>query len=244
MKYHPDRTGGDAKAEEEFKKVKQAYENLTSPKTKSSPWSQPNDSYFGDIDDIQQAFRRAYEQMRLNVTLRVPIQKAFTGGAVPININGRPISYSLKPGMPQYVTYVDEVPFGDGTKTINVTIEIISDKFKFLHVGTSDGIRFSGDLVTEVDVPSSLFMTGGFTTVSDFTGKQLQVRIPQDHDPKVMLKVAGHGYPNWNGDKAVERGNLYLQLKIIPKSIKDMSAEEKKTLIEALGGTVKKTKKT
>jgi DnaJ-class molecular chaperone len=81
-------------------------------------------------------------------------------------------------------------------------------------------------------------MIGAWIKVTDFLGKELQVRVPESFDPAQRLKVAKHGYSNWRGTAATERGDLYLR--VLPRltPLKDMDL----TKVEALATRVKELK--
>lgn len=227
QKYHPDREGGD---EAKFKEIKEAYEKLSNP--------EPEPTFRRmDPNDINEIHRQMREHMERNmmqfVTIRISIEKAYEGVKIPLSAYGQSIAYKLRPGLPQGVSFEDEIPVGDRMRRININMLIESDKFKFVRPGSEDGVFFSGDLVTQIEVDAIDIMIGGYVLVEDFLGKKLQVRIPAGFDLGTRLKVAKHGYSNWRGDAAAERGDLYLQ--VVPKftRLKDVGEEKLKALIAA-----------
>jgi len=231
MKYHPDRHTGEAEkkaAEVAFKEANEANEVLSDPLKRAqydrlgagfSEGVQSNTFHGKDAEDILDQMRRMHEHIRRNavqnIGLKVNIEKAYTGAKIPLNVYGQSIVYNLKPGLPPGVTYIDEVPIGDGTRKIQIQILIDSGEFLFRRLGSEDGVFFCGDLERIVEVDALDIMLGGWITVKDFLGKELQVRVPAGFDLANRLKVAKHGYSNWRGDKVAERGDLYLQ--VVPK---------------------------
>lgn len=226
--HHPDK-GGD---EEKFKEVKEAYEKLTSQEPEPQHHQQ-----FQDINEIhrqmREAARRAWENAVQMIELQVDIAKAYEGAKIPIHAFGNSIGYDLRAGLPQGVTFQDEVPVGDRMRRVQITLNIVSKKFAFARPGTEDGFFFSGDLITDVEVDALTIMTGGYIVAEDFLGKKLQVRVPAGHDPRQRLRVAKHGYSNWEGDKAGGRGDLYLR--VIPKfqRLADIDHDRLRGFIEA-----------
>lgn len=221
-KYHPDKETGD---EEKFKEIKLAYEILTGQAKDPNVREQASHGGFGAFRDMDRRFHEFMNNMPIAITLAVDIVKAFNGCKIPLNLNGRSIAYELKAGLPQYVTYGDEVPFEDRTKQLHITLNIKSDRFEFARPGTEDGMFFSGDLLTKVEVDALDIMTGGYIVVEDFLGKKLQVRVPAGFDLRTRLKVSKHGYSNWlNGQQ--ERGDLYLIVVPVFKAPKDITLEK------------------
>jgi DnaJ-class molecular chaperone len=227
-KYHPDKVTDEAekkKVEAKFKEAKEAFEALETAEKRAqydNPQPQRYSNVPPDMEEMLNAFRAAHARAQQNavpfVRLTVPIEKAFKGTTVPLNLFGRSIAYVVRPGLPQGVGYVDEVPTEDRKRQIQVQLTIDAGKFRFKQVGSVDGLNFSGDLEADIEVDAIDLLTGAYVFTEDFLGKRLQVRIPSGFDPRLSLKVAGHGYTNWNGDKAGPRGDLYLrvQAKYVP----------------------------
>jgi DnaJ-class molecular chaperone len=241
-KYHPDKLpeAEKAAAEIKFKEIKEAFEALETAE-KRAQYDNPRPQNHGgmppDMEDMLRAFRAAHAQAQRNavpfVRLAVPIEKAFKGTTVPLNLFGRSIAYVVRPGLPQGVAYVDEVPVEDHKRQIQVQINIDAGRFRFKQVGSADGMNFSGDLETDIDVDAIDLLTGTFAYTEDFLGKRLQVRIPSGFDPRLSLKVAGHGYTNWNGDKAGPRGDLYLRVQAKYVSVNELDPNKVEALYNA-----------
>ena len=234
QKHHPDKGGDEAK----FKEIKTAYEHLCNQQGEDEFERFGGTYRTDDINSIHEQMRRAAEHAWRNtpigITLKVDLEKAYAGCIIPLFISGQQIDYKLRAGLPQGVSFSDMVEIGSMKKTLLISLMIVSNKFQFVRVGTDNGIDFSGDLITNVEVDAVDLMLGGYTVVEDFTGKKLQVRIPAGFDTGTRLKVAKHGYSNWRGDTPAGRGDLYLN--VIPKfkQIKDLSQEQIQLLSEAI----------
>jgi curved DNA-binding protein len=234
--HHPDKGG----SKEKFQEIQEAYSALETPEKRAAYDNpQPQRQHFNSPEEmhaeILRAMRAAHEHQQRNavpfVRLNVSIERAFSGTTIPLNLfGGRSIAYKLRAGLPQGVAYVDEVPVDDKSRQIQIQVNIDAGKFRFVHIGTEDGLNFSGDLETEIEVDALDMLAGGFIIAQDFLGKKLQVRVPSGFDPKLRLKIAGHGYTNWHGDKAGPRGDLYLRVTPRFKPL----AELDKDKIEAL----------
>lgn len=234
--HHPDRHADADKPKHEalFKEAKEAYETLSDPQKRAvydtdgfqeASFAPPRHGNFrtfmnGEEVDLSiiQAQMRAYmrqqqEQAVQMVRIRLPIKEAFEGRAVPLNVYGQNVVYPVRAGLPPGAAFVDEVMIGEKQRRLHVQLFIDSTPFSFVMQGSEDGIHFSGDLETEVEVEALSIYLGGWIKIKDFLGTELQVRIPANFDPKHRLKVAQKGYSNWNGDKPGERGDLYLRVK-------------------------------
>lgn len=241
--HHPDK-GGDA---EKFKTVKEAYEVLSDTerralydRTGTSTYRPGNSTQprQDDINDILRQMREAAMRQHANavpiVNLRIPIKEAFNGMKIPIEVFGQSVGYQLRPGLPTGVSYTDRVKINDKEKDIHLSILVDGGNFAFKSPGSNDGVNYSGDLITLIDVEALTLYTGGWIIVTDFVGAQLQVRVPAGFDPNTQLKVAKHGYSNWKTDKAVERGDLYLKVRPVFSPIKNLPKE---TVEEFITGT-------
>lgn len=235
-RYHPDKHVGSsdaAKMEEKFKEVKQAYEALTSNKHTDFQESMPHEpGMFTDMDQIIEAMRRAH-QNRANtipmVTLRVDLPTAFRGTVLPINVYGKSIGYRLRPGMPSGVVFQDEVPIDDKSKPVQIRLLIVHPNFTFRQEGSFDGQNFSGDLETQVEVDAIEIMLGAWKKVTNFTGEELNIRIPRGFEfQRQKLRLAGQGYLNWKNDGPVGRADIFVRVvpKITPIEIIDPNLVE------------------
>jgi DnaJ-class molecular chaperone len=243
--HHPDKVpeAEKAAAEVKFKEVKEAFEALETAERRAQ-YDNPRQNHSGmppGMEDVLRAWSAANAQAQRNavpfVRLAVSIEKAFKGTTVPLNLFGRSIAYVVRPGLPQGVAYVDEVPVQDGQSSVmrkvQVQINIDGGRFRFKQVGSADGVNFSGDLETDIDVDAIDLLTGAFAYTEDFLGKRLQIRIPSGFDPRLSLKVAGHGYTNWNGDKAGSRGDLYLRVQAKYVSVNELDPNKVEALYNA-----------
>ena len=240
QQHHPDKEGGN---EAKFKEIKAAFEAIETAE-KRAAYDNPaqfradfQQSGPGNMDDLLRAFHAAHAHAQRNavpfVRLNITLEKAYSGTTVPLNLFGRSIAYKVRAGLPPGVAYVDEVPDGDRKRQLQVQLIIDGGRFKFRQQGSEDGMNFSGDLETDIEVDVLDLLTGGFTFTTDFLNQRLQVRIPSGFDPRLRLKVAGYGYSNWIGDKPGPRGDLYLR--VIPqfKSIKDLDPDKVEQLYNA-----------
>lgn len=249
-KHHPDKFQDAEKpaAEAKFKAIKEAYEALETAE-KRQEYNNPRRRQFNPNDaqsmheEILRAFRAAHDQQQRNavpfVRLNISLERAFNGTIVPLNLFGRSIAYNVRPGMPQGVAYVDEVPVEDKTRQIQVQLQIDESTFRFRRPGTEDGLNFNGDLETDIEIDALDILAGGFVIAEDFLGKKLQVRVPSGFDPRHRLKIAGHGYSHWRGDKVGSRGDLYLCVLPKFKSVAELDPDK----VEALYFATRKAPK-
>jgi DnaJ-class molecular chaperone len=240
MEHHPDR-GGD---EDKFKEAKEAYEILSDANTRRQYDSRGHGaSNFenmnaANVEEIMRAMRKqAEERMVPFIRMQIDIKRAYSGAKIPLNVFGQSIGYALRAGLPPGVSFPDEVPVGDRNRVIQIQLLIDAGEFRFVRLGSEDGVNFSGDLELTVEVDVLDLLMGGHIIVTDFLGKSLQVRVPAGFEIKHRLKVAGHGYTNWRGDKPAERGDLYLL--VTPKITPVAKLDPKK--VEALYNATRPT---
>lgn len=256
-KYHPDKYVGKdpaevKAAEAKFTEAKEAYEVLTDSVKRSNydqfgHATESTKHFSGDINDIQDILRAMHaahhahfrqQQAIPVVNVKITLKDAFNGIKIPINVHGQSIGYQIRKGLPQGVTFTDTVPVGDTQKPIHVRLHIITGDFDFMHVGTDDGVSFSGDLLVKKPIDAIDLLTGAWVIVSDFLGKDLQVRVPSGHNPMQVLKIKGHGYSNWHGDAPIGRGDLYVQVMPVFQSVTNIDKQKVKELYNAVTGNV------
>ena len=228
--HHPDKHTNATEAEKQeheakFKEAKEAYETLSDAQKRAaydSPAPQGNfRAYMNgeevDLNAIQEQMRAYMRHQQENavqmVRIRLPIKEAFEGRTVPLNVYGQSVAYTVRAGLPPGAAFVDEVQIGERARRLHVQLFIEAAPFAFTKHGSEDGIHFSGDLETEVEVEALNIYLGGWIKIKDFLGTELQVRVPQKFDLNMRLKVANKGYSNWVGDAPGDRGDLYLRLK-------------------------------
>ena len=78
-------------------------------------------------------------------------------------------------------------------------------------------------------------MLGSWVQLEDFTGDRIDLRVPSGFNIHQRLKVKGKGYSNWSvaSDKAAGRGDLYIMVNPIFKSLRELDHEKVKTLYNA-----------
>lgn len=236
--HHPDKGGVTAK----FQEIQTAYDTLSDPQKRERYDLGGGSENFrhapDDMTEILRAMRAAHAHAQRNATpfirMQVDIVKAFNGAKIPLNINGRSVGYVLRPGLPPGVSFMDEIPYDDGVKrAIQIQLLIDAGPFTFKQMGSEDGIKFSGDLEGVVDVDVLDLLTGAWIKTTDFLGKEIQVRVPAGFEPRQRLKVASHGYSNWNNDKAGARGDLYLRVNPIFKPVEKLDPLKVEALYNA-----------
>lgn len=221
QKHHPDKFTDPtekANAEVKFKEISEAYELIESGKADrpsaagNGAWSFTGNA--SELDEILRAFHHAHHrQFTPTVNIGLTLKQAYQGCTVPLNLNGRSIAYNVRPGFPQGVAYEDQIPDGDKIQRVIVRINIRAEPFEFRHLGSPNGMFYSGDLELPFSVNALDMLVGSWVVVKDFLDQSLEVRIPSAFEYRTQrLKVAGKGYSHWMGDGPGARGDLYLRL--------------------------------
>lgn len=250
-KFHPDKVpeAEKAQAEERFKEIKEAYEVL-SDMSKRSRYDNPKTAHGHDYFDLNDILNQMREASRMNIVpefvAQVSLLQAFRGFSLSVIVNGEKDEVRIPPGFPhegrgQFTSV--------GGKRVNVTLRIQDPKYviKSVHEarqGVSElssnnvsftGIIDSGDLLLTVDLDALDLMLGSWVQLEDFTGDRIDLRVPSGFNIHQRLKVKGKGYSNWSvaSDKAAGRGDLYIMVNPIFKSLRELDHEKVKTLYNA-----------
>jgi DnaJ-class molecular chaperone len=237
MKYHPDRLADKsdkekAEGEAQFKKYKEALEDIENPKAKPAQF-QNFRAGPSDMEELLRGFKSMHAQVPARKTVVLNLQQAYAGGKVPLTIGSRSIAFNVPAGVPHLATVQDSVPVEDGERQVFVTFNIKDPKFSFKNDAEQGYMK--GDLEVTVDVPAATMLLGGYIVVEDFLGAKLQVRVPQGFDSKHTLKVSKRGYAAWHHSGAPGgRGDLYVHVNPIRSTIAEMTMDEHQAIENAI----------
>ncbi len=224
MKYHPDRNQGDAKAEEQFKAAKEAYEVLSDPQKRAAydqfghagvdPSAAPGgggfrgggsfsdifDDVFGDIFGGRSGGRQAYRGADLRYDLELSLEDAVQGVTVKVKIPTHVKCGSCNGSGAKKGTSPTTCTTCGGQGQVRMQQGFFSIQ------QTCPRCKGAGKIITD---PCATCHGSGQVQES----KTLSVKIPAGVDTGDRIRLAGEGEPGENGGPP---GDLYVQVRIKP----------------------------
>jgi curved DNA-binding protein len=230
MKHHPDRGGNEA----EFKKIKEAYEAITSGKAHTSNfWQQGHTRRgpFNGFEDLQDIIRRTqrggswnFDDWRepevrnpdVNISIPCTLEEAHTGFSKDIAFtmpdgSEKEMKITFPPGSTEDI----KIRFaGDGGQLIkdqppgDLYAKIKIEPHKFWHLAHHD-------LHATIRISVWQAMFGSEVEITDIAGSVIQISIPAGSQPGSQLRLRNRGF-NVRGTSA--KGNAFITLEVhIPK---------------------------
>ena len=226
MKHHPDRGG----SETEFKKIKEAYEAITSGKAHASAFGGGRGPFggFNDLNDIIRRTQRGgswnFDDWRepevknpdVNIAIPCTLEEAHSGFS-------KDITFTLPDGAEKEM----KITFPPGS-TEDIKIRFVGEGGQLVKD------KPAGDLYAKIRIDTHQFwslrhhdlhatmrisvwqaMFGSAIDVADIDGSIIQITIPSGSQPGSQLRLRNRGF-NVRGTSA--RGNAFITLEVaIPK---------------------------
>ncbi|MAT38242.1 MAG: hypothetical protein CL946_01420 [Ectothiorhodospiraceae bacterium] len=221
--YHPDKTSGDAAAEQKFKDVSEAYEILGNPEKRKkydelrkygNGGAQGSMSY----EDFMSQFGNEFGREQTNW--------GYTGGFSVNDIFDN--LFGGGDGFHAHTRQSARNPFGQQGTRVRWTKADTAQRSTEPQP-TSDPFfkRKGNDAYVDIPINIAQAALGSKVRVRTPGGKRVQVQIPAGTQPDALLRVPGMGY---NG------GNLYIRTRLsIPKNLTEEQKAKLKEAAEALG---------
>jgi curved DNA-binding protein len=243
MKHHPDRGGDEA----EFKRIKEAYENITAGNA-YNPQQDPGFNPFHDFNDMFNMGRRAgarsfgsgfdFDPSAIrnpDITASIPcsLEEAFAGFTKTMQYTApggqaRSMEVTFPPGCTRDIKIkysgagsdlIKNVPAGDLYVRLNIA------EHPIWKINPS----YPTDLNAVVKINVWQAMFGTTVEITEINGSLIEVNIPAGIQPGSQVRLKGRGY-NIRGTKL--RGNAFLTVIVeIPRLNKD---DEQRTIIDII----------
>lgn len=251
LKHHPDKNPGDDQAEEQFKRINEAYQVLSDSDRKDAydrSLNEPADERAGfsffrrgtkapSEQDIRDMFARI-NRFQVNGIARLSLSEAIGGASKEIavsfvepvfkedktivqTIRNGTITLDFPPGIWNGDLLQVEADLDDKKHLVNIQV--------FLDV--PDGVRVhpDGDVIKELKISYPRSILGGVIDVTTLTGKREKLKIPENTRPGMLISVKNQGLPK--PSRKSERGNLLYSIVIeIPETVD----EETKAILQQL----------
>lgn len=204
-KHHPDK-GGDP---EQFKRVQEAYENITNPTAQRHPFE---DVEFGDL--FRHAVRKNPDSI---MRLRLDLEDMYTGKSMVINNVGNGFTLTVPPGVREGTRY--KVPgkgkqpyaqFPPGDLIVEVQCNM-PDSYA----------RKNNDLYKRITVDALDAITGTTISIDHINNKSYNIKISAGCQEGEKIRLKGLGMPD--PGNAQHFGDMYL---IVHISVPTIEQEE------------------
>lgn len=240
-KHHPDKGG----KEEDFKRIKEAYERITEPEKfqdqrtyanagmnnadimeefirRYNAGSTNKGPFDGFFTDRSQPNQRRQPQSRLyNGQTEITLENAFKGATLPFDMPGCQTSVvTVEPGVRPH-SKIQATAKSSGDSTL-IHIAIIEILIKPHEVFELDG----NDLRMSITRPLIDFYTGATITVPSIEGSSIQIKLPPNSQPNTILRLKGKGYNSNN-----TRGNMYVTVKVELPQLNETQIQKLKEIL-------------
>jgi DnaJ-class molecular chaperone len=256
MKHHPDKGGN----EEEFKKIKEAYEFLTSPQPQENRShfyrsSSPNDifDWVQKMHDVQSGWKDWEDPVRPQIfhsKVAITLEEALVGVSKQVNFDISSERFTID--FPKGVVQGQLVKsiLAKGRTGQDVRIEVSA------HITTGDyrvtwaevpniyggGVKNSGDIEKIVNIDWMTIMRGGNIQYTTLDGAVLEVRVIPGLETGSRIRIQGRGY--WKDSHHTTRGDVYLRVAPVIPKLSNMSKDQLESAIAMFQSQIEAEEKT
>lgn len=221
MKYHPDRNKENPEqAEQKFKEIKAAYEEITNPKPKTRFYTDNSDFYSEfrrgsnpGFNGFEEFFKRAYTP-QVDISIAISLLEAYNGAFKEIKVPNTKFSIIIKPG----TVHGTVITTTHESIDYRVTIKILPH-----NIFTLD----NNNVKITIETSFIDFYKGTTLSIPTIDATTVNVKLPPNSKNETMLRIKGKGF-NKNGI----RGDMYVLAKVVLPEINSDKIEKIVNILE------------
>lgn len=225
-KYHPDLNPNDQEAEEKFKEISEAYQNLDTPEKRIKYERQTSPI---DLNELFTIFGFHRGNMNVQMQTSITLKESIIGIKKTIYVNSHMYSVQIPAGVKSGETIIfhglgdtriKNMPPGD------LHLQVIISRAK-------DFELINGEIITTAEISVWQAILGGSIKLNGIFGNEIQLKIPASTQFGSVLEVPYEGCYNRSSNT---RNPLFVRLEITIPHLLDEQKNQIRSIIGEING--------